>query len=159
MKMGMSRKEAWDRVEDGEFTWEDLRQIMLVTHPALVGENGRAPSKVNRSMSLATAFNIHWRGLQGKSGDIWAGGDIWSYGNHAIATNLLRDFGFSNAPKKKPKVEVKVHQEDLIELDEDIPINSFEEYVRAFGHTDMSKSTWELQNNHHFPLVMARQDK
>ena len=106
----MSKLEAKGRIERGEYTWDDLRKLMELTHPILTGEIGKTASRVNQGMSLATTFNIHWRGLKGKSGPLKFPGDDLQ------ARNIIRDFGESRiVPRKKPVVHV--HHEELMEIE------------------------------------------
>jgi hypothetical protein len=110
MKIGMSKSEARSRIEAGEYTWEDLRRLLEITHPILEGDTGKQASRVNKGMSLATAFNIHWRGLQGKTGSITTSGDQLG------ARNLIRDFGDTRmVPRAKPEAP-KVHHEELMDI-------------------------------------------
>ena len=114
MKMGMSRTEAKARVAEGEYTWEDLRRRLEITHPTLEGDAGRMRSRVNKTLSLSISFNIHWRATRGRTGPITSTGDQLS------ARNLLRDFGNSKATRQR-KPDPPVHHQELINIHDDDP--------------------------------------
>jgi hypothetical protein len=113
MKMGMSKREARRRIESGEFIWENLRQLLKDVHPLLKGETGSLPSQVNKLMSMSMAFNIHWRGSDGKLGPITNSGD------RLAAVNLLREFGVKGEvqEQKQAKEPPGLTHEELIEIE------------------------------------------
>lgn len=115
MKRGMPKTEAKERIASGEFTWEDLRRLLEITHPTLKGEAGEARSRVNKTMSLAASFNVHWRALRGKSGE------VYRHHDQMIAVNLLRDFGDSKPEVRLGKPLPKPYHAKLIDIHNDEP--------------------------------------
>ncbi len=133
MKMGMSRTEAKARVADGEYTWDDLRRLLEITHPILEGEAGMVRSRVNAALSLAISFNIHWRASRGRTGPILSSGDQLS------AVNLIRDFGTSRGPRQR-KTDPPVHHQELINIHDDDPPRLF------YWTRNDAKRRWESKD-------------
>jgi hypothetical protein len=108
--MGMSRSEAKERAK--EHDWTDLKRLLEITRPVLEGKEGKKPSRVNRSMSRATAWNIYWRIAKKMEGE------PRNTGHALLARNILREFGDSKRTKR-PHVVSSVYHEDLDPIEEE----------------------------------------
>lgn len=106
--MGMSRPEARRRVS--EYDWDGIRQLMIDAHPRLAGEAGKVRSRLNRSMTMATAFNIMWRAVKHQTGPIKDGREL-------IAVNVLREFGIKEPGEVREADLSKPHHEELLEIE------------------------------------------
>jgi hypothetical protein len=111
MKLGMSKAEAKERVYEGSYTWDDMRRLLQITRPVLVGAPGERASRVNRGCSRAMAFNLYWKAIKEMSGRVRDSRGA----RELIAVNILRDFGDAKRTRK-PRPPIDVAHEPLIDI-------------------------------------------
>lgn len=108
----MSKAEARRRVEDGEFSWEDIGQLLRDTWGHLCGSRGRERSRVNSGCTNALAFNLYWKACLPFTGEI----STRQGARHLIAVNVLRDFGQTNMVRRLKPPQAEPAHEELIDL-------------------------------------------
>lgn len=110
-RLGMSKTEAAGRIEDDEFTWEDIKQLMRDVHPIVRDHCPMERSRCNGGMTKSYSFNMMWRSLKMQTGKVRCG--RWA---KQIAVNILMEFGESKYGRKPPILPA--HHETIIDIDE-----------------------------------------
>jgi hypothetical protein len=113
MNRGMQKSEAIARLDDGEFQWEDLRQLLRDVHPELQGEAGEKVSRRSPAMSKAKAFNAAWDSIRKTSGPIERPGPT------RVATVILQEFGIAKQEAIAMAERAGVVHEPLVDIGEE----------------------------------------
>jgi len=111
-KLGTSKSHARAIVlSTGCPTWEELLALLVRAHPIIARDPDR-PSRVNKTFSVASTFNIYFRMAVEQSGRV----EDW---NRPAVKNSHSDLGDPPPPKHDvSKVKPHIHTEPLMALPE-----------------------------------------